>query len=47
MHLLYFLYSGLALVAGVALYAVRSEPDLGVEPAAKTERLAIPPEIGV
>lgn len=47
MHLLYFLYSGLALVAGVALYAVRSEPALEAESAAKTEHLAIPPEIGV
>jgi len=41
LHLLYFLYSGLSMAIGIALYAVKTQP------AAKTEHLTIPPEIGV
>jgi hypothetical protein len=47
MHLLYFLYSGLAMVAGVALYAVQTEPAVTLNPTARREALAIRPEIGV
>ena len=47
MHLLYFLYSGLAMVTGVALFAVRTEPQLAIAPGVKREPLPIPPEIGV
>ena len=46
-HQLYFLYSGLAMVTGVALFALKTEPRLTTKPAVKTEPLAIPPEIGV
>jgi glycosyltransferase involved in cell wall biosynthesis len=46
-HLLYFLYSGLAMVTGAALYAVKTEPQTAREPAAKAEPMPIPPEIGV
>jgi Glycosyl transferase family 2 len=46
-HQLYFLYSGLAMVTGVALFALKTEPQLTTKPAVKTEPLAIPPEIGV
>jgi GT2 family glycosyltransferase len=41
MNLLYFLYSGLAMGAGIALYAVQTEP------AVKTEPQIVPPEIRV
>ena len=41
MHLLYFLYSGLSMAAGIAIYAVETEP------AAKTEPQIVPPGIRV
>jgi GT2 family glycosyltransferase len=45
LHLLYFLYSGVALAAGIVLYAVQTEPIEKIEPAVRTEPLAVPPEI--
>jgi glycosyltransferase involved in cell wall biosynthesis len=38
MHLLYFLYSGLSMLAGIAFYAVRTEPAEKPQPALKPER---------
>jgi GT2 family glycosyltransferase len=46
-HLLYFLYSGLAMLTGVALFALRTEPRVVTQPTIKTEALSVPPEIRV
>jgi GT2 family glycosyltransferase len=46
MHLLYFLYSGLAMVTGVALFAVKTEPRIAAQPALEREPLTMPPKIG-
>jgi len=47
MHLLYFLYSGLAMVAGVALYAHSARTRSKSRTRAKTEQLADRRRIGV
>lgn len=38
LHQLYFLYSGLAMIGGIAVYAVQPEPEAKTEHALKTER---------